>query len=45
MMRGKTEEEKYNVFPFLIGEQGRDIFIKEESSGGKKKILLEKSAW
>ena len=26
MMRGKTEEEKYSVFLFLIGEQGRDIF-------------------
>ena len=26
MMRGKTEEEKYNVFLFLIGEQGRGIF-------------------
>ena len=25
-MRGKTEEEKYSVFLFLIGEQGRDIF-------------------
>ena len=26
MMRGKTEEEKYSVFLFLIGEQGRNIF-------------------
>ena len=26
MMRGKTGEEKYCVFLFLIGEQGRDIF-------------------
>ena len=26
MMRGRTEEEKYSVFLFLIGEQGRDIF-------------------
>ena len=26
MMREKTEEEKYSVFLFLIGEQGRDIF-------------------
>ena len=26
MMIGNTEEEKYNVFLFLIGEQGRDIF-------------------
>ena len=26
MMRGKTEEEKYSVLLFLIGEQGRDIF-------------------
>ena len=26
MMRRKTEEEKYSVFLFLIGEQGRDIF-------------------
>ena len=26
MMRGKSEEEKYSVFLFLIGEQGRDIF-------------------
>ena len=25
-MRGKTEEEKYSVFLFLIGEQRRDIF-------------------
>ena len=25
-MRGKTEEEKYSVLLFLIGEQGRDIF-------------------
>ena len=25
MIRGKTEEEKYSVFMFLIGEQGRDI--------------------
>ena len=30
MMRGKTEEEKYSVFLFLIGEQGRDIFNKIE---------------
>ena len=78
MVRGKSEEEKYSVFLFLIGEQGRDIFntiewdkkldaqgsqteedgvtvkklfekfeeycVKEESSGGKKKILLEESA-
>ena len=27
MMRGKTEEEKYSVFLFLIGEQGRDNTI------------------
>ena len=26
VMRGKTEEEKYSVFLFLIREQGRDIF-------------------
>ena len=26
MMTVKTEEEKYSVFLFLIGEQGRDIF-------------------
>ena len=26
MTRGKTEEGKYNVFLFLNGEQGRDIF-------------------
>ena len=26
VMRGKSEEEKYSVFLFLIGEQGRDIF-------------------
>ena len=26
MMRGKTEKEKYSMFLFLIGEQGRDIF-------------------
>ena len=26
MMRGKTEQEKYSVLLFLIGEQGRDIF-------------------
>ena len=26
MMKGKTEEEKYSVFLFLIGEQGRDVF-------------------
>ena len=26
MMRGKTEEEKYSVFLFLIGEKGKDIF-------------------
>ena len=26
MMIGNTEEEKYSVFLFLIGEQGRDIF-------------------
>ena len=26
MMRGKTEEEKYSVFLFLIGEHGKDIF-------------------
>ena len=26
MMRGKTEEEKYSLFLFLIGEQRRDIF-------------------
>ena len=26
MMRGKTVEEKYSVFLFLIREQGRDIF-------------------
>ena len=25
-MRGKTGEEKYCVFLFVIGEQGRDIF-------------------
>ena len=26
MMRGKTEEEKYTMFLFLIGQQGRDVF-------------------
>ena len=26
MMKGKTEEEKYSVFQFMIGEQGRDVF-------------------
>ena len=26
MMIGNTEEEKYSVFLFLIGKQGRDIF-------------------
>ena len=26
IMRGKTEEGKCNVFLFLIGEQGRDVF-------------------
>ena len=26
MVRGKTEKERYNVFLFLIGGRGRDIF-------------------
>ena len=26
MMRGKTEEEKYTMFLFSIGQQGRDVF-------------------
>ena len=25
MMRGKSEEENYSVFLFLIGEQGKDV--------------------
>ena len=39
VMRGRTEEEKYSVFLFLIGEQGRDVFntmtwgIKEDEQG------------
>ena len=26
VMNGKTEEEKYSVFLYMIGEKGRDIF-------------------
>ena len=26
MMRGKAEEEKYTMFLFSIGQQGRDVF-------------------
>ena len=34
VMRGRTEEEKYSVFLFLIGEQGRDVF--NSMTWGKK---------